>query len=158
KPVYWVMQRQADQPVAEPHPKYGTLYRVSSTEDMMALLQREHGLAWTAHPRIKASNWTPDAFRDREYFQADFWLGAAWKAMPADLSRPKLGERALDLMDDMANWGHRKYLPGEVDVFKIDTTHELYGHMNINYLRLPRVPRFDSGWPEILDVLCNGQF
>ena len=44
--------------------------------------------------------------------------------MPADLSRPRLGERVLDLLDDMANWG-RKYVLGEVDVFKIDHTHEL---------------------------------
>ena len=70
------------------------------------------------------------------FYQSDLWLGAAWKAMPADLSLDKLGTRALDLLDDMANWGQKKYLPGEVDVFKIDHTHELYGHMNINYIRL----------------------
>ncbi len=63
------------------------------------------------------------------------------------LPRPP-GRRGLDLLDDMANWGEQKYLPGEVDVFKIDHTHELYGHMNINYLRLEddRLPRFDEGW------------
>lgn len=42
----------------------------------------------------------------------------------------------------MNNWGLRKFLVGEVDVFKIDRTHELYGHMNINYLKLDRVPEF----------------
>ena len=56
--------------------------------------------------------------------------------MPADLSLDQLGNRPLDLLDDMANWGQKKYLPGEADVFKINHTHELYGHMNINYLRL----------------------
>src|SRR5207244_420374 len=64
----------------------------------------------------------------------------------------------LDLMDDMANWGPKKYVPGEVDVFKIDPTHELYGHMNINYLRLERLPRFDEGWQPILDALRGGKF
>ena len=66
--------------------------------------------------------------------------------MPADLSHDRLGRRALDLLDDMANWGQKKYLPGEVDVFKIDHTHELFGHMNINYVRLEpdRLPRFDG--------------
>jgi hypothetical protein len=58
----------------------------------------------------------------------------------------------------MANWGQRKYMPGEVDVFKIDHTHELYGHMNINYLRLERLPRFDEGWQPILDALRRGDF
>jgi hypothetical protein len=124
----------------------------------MELLRREHGLAWSAHPRIKASSWTPDIFRQEDFYLADFWLGAAWKAMPADLSRERLGERGLDLLDDMANWGQRKYMPGEVDVFKIDHTHELYGHMNINYVRLERVPRFEDGWQPVLDALRRGRF
>jgi hypothetical protein len=158
KPVYWVQQRSPDQPFAEEHPKYGTVYRVSTQRDMMELLTRESGLAWTAHPRIKASLWTPDVFRREEFYLADYWLGAAWKAMPADLSRPRLGERALDLLDDMANWGQRKYLPGEVDVFKIDHTHELYGHMNVNYLRLDRLPRYNEGWAPVLDALRGGKF
>jgi hypothetical protein len=158
KPVYWIQQRREGQPLAEDDPKYGTVYRVGSQADMMELLKREKGLAWSAHPRIKASVWTPDVFKNEEFYRADYWLGAAWKAMPADLSRPKLGERVLDLMDDMANWGPHKYVPGEVDVFKIDHTHELYGHMNVNYLRLDRVPRSEDGWQPILDALRGGKF
>jgi hypothetical protein len=158
KPVYWIEKRAGDQPFAEPHPQYGTVYRVGSRADMMELLRREHGLAWAAHPRIKASSWTPDIFRHEDFYLADFWLGGAWKAMPADLSREQLGERGLDLLNDMANWGQRKFMPGEVDVFKIDHTHELYGHMNINYVRLERLPRFDEGWQPILDALRRGQF
>jgi hypothetical protein len=45
-----------------------------------------------------------------------------------------------------------------VDVFKIDHTHELYGHMNVNYLRLDRLPRYDEGWQPILDALRGGRF
>ena len=136
----------------EQHPRYGTVYRVGSRRDVMDVLKKEKGLAWAAHPRIKASNWTPDIFRHEDFYKDDVWLGGAWKAMPADLSRPKLGERVLELLDDMANWGQRKYAPGEVDVFKIDHTHELYGHMNVNYLRLNRLPRFDEDWHPIVDV------
>jgi hypothetical protein len=158
KPIYWTQTRTNDRPLAEPHPQYGTVYHVGSRADMMELLQREHGLAWSAHPRIKASSWTPDIFRQEDFYLADFWLGAAWKAMPADLSRERLGERGLDLFNDMANWGQRKYMPGEVDVFKIDHTHELYGHMNINYVRLDRLPRFEEGWQPILDALRRGDF
>jgi hypothetical protein len=47
---------------------------------------------------------------------------------------------------------------GEVDVFKIDHTHELYGHMNVNYVKLDRVPRFEEGWRPLLDALRSGQF
>jgi hypothetical protein len=134
------------------------VYHVGSRADMVELLRREGGLAWTAHPRIKASSWTPDIFRKEDFYLSDSWLGGAWKAMPGDLSRERLGERGLDLLDDMANWGQRKYLLGEVDVFKIDRTHELFGHMNINYLDLDRLPRFDEGWKPILDVVRAGRF
>src|SRR5262249_15906326 len=111
-----------------------------------------------AHARIKASSWTPDIYRNEDFFLSDHWLGAAWKAMPADLSDDRLGRRVLDLLDDMANWGNRKHVLGEVDVFKLDHTHELYGHMNINYVRLDRVPRFEEGWKPLLDALRAGRF
>jgi hypothetical protein len=157
-PVRWIQQRSAGQPFQQSEAPYGTVYRVGGRQDMVELLRREHGLGWVAHPRIKASSWTPDIFRNEEFFKSDFWLGAAWKAMPADLSRPRLGERALDLLSDMANWGERKDMPGEVDVFKVDHTHELYGHMNINYLRLAQLPRYEDGWQSILDALRGGRF
>jgi hypothetical protein len=78
--------------------------------------------------------------------------------MPADLSREKLGERVLNLLDDMANWGQKKYVLGEVDVFTIDHTHELYGHMNVNYVQMDRIPRYADGWQPVLDVLREGRF
>ena len=158
RPVYWTMQRKATQPFTENLPGFGTVYHVGSKADTLNLLKTEHGLAWTAHPRIKASNFTPDAYRNEAFYKDPVWLGAAWKAMPADLSQPRLGTRVLDLLDDMANWGDRKYVPGEVNVFKIDHTHELYGHMNINYLQLDRAPRFADDWTPVLDALRNGKF
>jgi hypothetical protein len=158
KPVYWTMVRPEGTPFSEDLPPFGRVYHVGSTEDMFRLLQEEHGLAWTAHPRIKASSWAPDAFRAEVFYKSAQWLGAAFKAMPADLSREKLGERGLDLLSDMANWGDHKYLPGEVDVFKLNHTHELYGHMNINYLRLPKAPRYEDGWQSVLDALRAGAF
>src|SRR5213082_384714 len=108
---------------------------------------------------IVSGDWSSDVCSsDLDFFLAPFWLGGAWKAMPADLSREKLGERVLNLMDDMANWGQRKYVPGEVDVFTIDHTHELYGHMNVNYVQLDRIPQFNEGWQPVLDVLRDGKF
>ena len=158
KPVFFTMKRGPGQPFVEDDPEYGTVYHVGDTDDMVRLLGREHGLAWTAHARIKASNFTPDLYKDEDFFKGDTWLGAAWKAMPADLSRPRLGERVLDLLDDMANWGRKKLVLGEVDVFKVDHTHEIYGHMNVNYVKLDRLPRFDNGWRPILDALRAGRF
>jgi hypothetical protein len=160
RPVYWTMKRAPGQPFEENRPPFGTIYHVGDGLEMVRLLESEHGLAWSSHARIKGSSWTPDGFRGQEFYRSGLWLGAAWKAMPADLSLDRLGSRALDLLDDMANWGQEKYLPGEVDVFKIDHTHELYGHMNINYIKLEpdRVPRFDEGWQPVLDTLRAGRF
>ncbi len=160
KPVYWTMNRAPAQPFVEDRSPYGLVYHVGDGSDMLRLLDRERGLAWTSHARIKASSWTPDIFRHQDFYLSDRWLGAAWKAMPADLSHDKLGRRALDVLDDMANWGQKKYLPGEVDVFKLDHTHELYGHMNVNYIRLEpdQVPRFTDGWQPVVDSLRSGRF
>ena len=158
KPVYWVLNRPEETPFMIEDPKLGRIYHVGSEADVLRLLRAEGGLAWTAHPRIKGSTGFPDRYRQRLFFQTDQFLGAAWKAMPADLSQPRLGSRVLDLFDDMSNWGDPKFVPGEVDVFKIEPDHELYGHMNVNYLRLDRVPRFDDGWQPVLDALRRGQF
>jgi hypothetical protein len=160
KPVYWTMKRSGSQRFVEDLAPYGPVYHVGDGADMFRLLERERGLAWTSHARIKGSSWTPDIFRRQDFYLSDHWLGAAWKAMPADLSHDQLGRRALDLLDDMANWGQKKYLPGEVDVFKLDHTHELYGHMNVNYLHLQpdRLPRFANGWQPVVDSLRSGRF
>jgi hypothetical protein len=160
RPVYWTMDRARGQKFVEHVTPYGDVYHVGPGGDMQDLLEREGGLVWTAHARIKGSSWTPDSYRNGRLFRSDNWLGAAWKAMPADLSHDQLGRRVLDLMDDMANWGEAKYVIGEVDVFKLDHTRELYGHMNVNYLRLEpdRLPRFAEGWRSVVDCLRLGQF
>ncbi|HZL91920.1 MAG TPA: hypothetical protein VFB96_26350, partial [Pirellulaceae bacterium] len=63
KPVYWFQKRNADQPFVEDLPGYGRIYRVGSREEMVKLIAAEKALVWSAHPRIKASSWTPDIFR-----------------------------------------------------------------------------------------------
>jgi hypothetical protein len=45
-----------------------------------------------------------------------------------------------------------------VDVFKVERDYELYAHMNINYLKLKRSPKFADGWQPVLDTLRGGQF
>ena len=77
--------------------------------------------------------------------------------MPSDLSSPRLGDRVLNLLDELNNQGLRKRLLGEVDVFQFDHTHELYAHMNINYVRLDRLPAFDR-WGDALAPLAKGEF
>lgn len=158
KPVNWVLNRPEGTPFVSEHPGLGKVYHVGGKADVLRLLRAERGLAWTAHPRIKGSTGFPDRYRDELFFQSDRFLGAAWKAMPADLAQPRLGSRVLNLLDDMANWGDPKFVLGEVDVFKIEPDHELYGHMNVNYLSIDQIPKFSDGWQPVLEVLRAGRF
>lgn len=158
KPVYWIMSREKDQPFVEDDPTYGKVYRVGNKEELLKLLELEKGLAWTAHARTKGSTGFPDKYREESFYKSDRFFGAAWKSIPADLSQPRLGKRVLDLMDDMANWGHKKYAIGEADLFKLEPDYELYGHMNINYLQLDKLPKFKDGWQPVLDAMEQGKF
>jgi hypothetical protein len=158
RPVYWLLHPAPGTPFEQDVPGWGKVYAVHNAQDVLRLMEKEGGLMWTAHARTKGSYNFPDRYRDRDFYRSDRFLGAAWKAMPADLSHPRLGVRVLDLFNDMANWGQRKQVLGEVDVFKVKPDYELYGHMNINYLKLDRIPRFDEGWQPVLDALRNGRF
>ena len=157
-PVNWVLNRNNGQPFEQEIEGYGTVYHVGSAADVLALMQKESGLSWTAHARVKGATGYPDSYRESDFFKSDTYLGAAWKAMPADYSRDSLGWRVLDLEDDMANWGERKYILGEVDIFKMYEDYELFGAMNVNYLKLDAIPAYKSGWQPVLDALRSGQF
>jgi hypothetical protein len=158
RPVYWLLHPKPGTPFAQQVKGYGTVYAVHNARDVLRLMEKENGLMWTAHARTKSSYGFPDRYRTKDYYISEHFLGAAWKAMPADLSQPRLGKRVLDLMDDMANWGRPKYVLGEVDVFRVQPAYEIYGHMNINYLKLDKLPRFDDGWQPVLDALRHGRF
>lgn len=157
-PVYWVLNNPDEKLFVEKSKAYGKVYHVGSVADVLKLFEKEKGLMWVAHGRIKGSTGYPDDYKNESFFTSDRYLGAAWKNMPADLSEEKMGNRVFGLMDDMANWGHKKYALGEVDVFDIQNDYELYGAMNINYLKLAQLPDFKEGWQPVLDVLRNGNF
>lgn len=157
KPVYLTLVRGSGVPFTETLEPYGTVYHAGSEADMVEILKHEKALAWTAHPRIKASFACPDSYKDKDWYKDDLWLGGAWKAMPADLSEPRLGVRVLDLLDDMNTWGQRKQVLGEVDTFVLDSRHELYGHINVNYLKLAKMPTIDD-WSPVLGALRRGDF
>jgi hypothetical protein len=160
KPVYFVKSRKKNEPFVETLKPYGTVYRLGSSEDVYEMLKREGGLAFTAHPRVKGSRNFPDDYADKDFFQDDdVFMGAEWKAVPSDLSEPRLGRRALKLLDDMCQWGYKKKLVGAGDLFYLDMESELYSQMNINYLKLSKLPSVDGGdWSEVLDVLRRGDF
>ena len=137
---------------------YGKVYRIAGKEDMLKLLEAENGLAWTAHARTKGSTGYPDKYKDEAFFKSDHFFGAAWKAIPADLSQPRLSIRVLDLMDDMANWGFKKHAIAEADLFSVEPENEMYAHLNVNYLQMKTLPDYNAGWQTVLDVMQQGKF
>jgi hypothetical protein len=58
----------------------------------------------------------------------------------------------------MANWGLRKHVIGEADIFKMEPGYEVYGHLNVNYLQLKKLPEFKDGWQSVLTAMENGKF
>jgi hypothetical protein len=157
KPVFLTLVPIKDAPFSEEITPYGKVYHPQNAADLARVVREEQGLAWTSHPRIKGSEGCPDRFKEETWYKEGLWFGGTWKAMPGDLSEPRLGVRSLDLLDDMNLWGQRKFVLGEIDCFDVDETHEIYGHMNVNYLRLDRLPRQGDATP-ILDVLRRGDF
>ena len=158
KPVYWIMSRKPDMPVVTIDSMYGTVYRIGNKNEMLQLLERENGLAWTAHPRTKGSTGYPDKYKNENFFTSPHFFGAAWKAMPADLSQPRLGKRVLDLLDDMCNWNYKKNILAEADLFTVEPENEMYAHLNVNYVQLDQLPDYKKGWQSILDAMRQGKF
>lgn len=158
KPVYWIMSRNKNVPFMENKPGFGKVYHIGDKNDMLKLLEEERGLAWTAHARTKGSVNAPDIYNHEDFFKSDRFMGAAWKAMPADLSQPRLGNRVLDLLDDMNNWGEKKTMITEADLFTISHENEMYAHMNVNYMMLNELPKYSEGWRPLVEAMQGGKF
>ena len=157
KPIYWWMNRPEGGEFVSKHKRYGTVYSTADAAELLELVRREGGWMYQTHARTKGSTGYPDAIQETAHFRDPRYFGAGWKAMPSDLSSPRLGERGLTLLDDMHNWGLNKRLLGEVDVFQFDHTHEVYAHMNVNYIKIGRLPNFEN-YGRLLEPLLAGEF
>ncbi len=159
KPVYWSHTRKEGQSFVENHPTYGTVYHTGNAAEELELLKRENGLVWQAHPRTKGSSGYPEAIRATEHFRSDRYLGASFQSLPVDLSQERLCEvRCLETLDDMNNWGARKFLVAEGDTYAKFPDDETYPHLMVNYIRTPRLPRFNEDWSPILRAMREGDF
>src|ERR1039458_4354981 len=149
----------AEQPYTEDLAPYGKVYHTSSPETEMRLLNEEHALMWQTHPRTKSSDGYPDAVKDKPHFLSDRFAGASFQSLPVDQSQKRLCEaRCLDLLDDMNNWAGPKYLIAEGDTYTKSPEDETYPQLDVNYVKLDRVPKFSDGWMPVLDALRTGDF
>ncbi|MCP5119307.1 MAG: hypothetical protein GY953_51555, partial [bacterium] len=91
KPVYWFMNRPEGGAFEVDHPIYGKVYSTANAAELLDLVRRENGWVYQTHPRTKGSTGYPDKLRRTERFRDPTNFGAGWKAMPSDLSSPRLG-------------------------------------------------------------------
>ena len=101
-----IKDRAAGQPLVENHPKYGKVYHLGSTADMMEMTHRENMLIYMPHPRSKGSAGFPDGIKDTAHFLDANYRGIGFRwGMGLDGSEQRLCEyRCLSLFDDMNNW------------------------------------------------------
>ena len=168
KPVYYTHAPLRGQGAAQSNPPqryveniapYGKVYHTSSPETEMKLLSDERALMWQTHPRTKSSDGYPDAVKDKAHFLSDRFAGASFQSLPVDQSQKRLCEaRCLDLLDDMNNWAGAKYLIAEGDTYTKSPEDETYPQLDVNYVKLDRLPKFSDGWMPVLDALRAGNF
>ncbi|MGH9158880.1 MAG: hypothetical protein ACRD2X_02680, partial [Vicinamibacteraceae bacterium] len=172
KPVFWIPERAAGQPLVERHPTYGTVYHLGSPADMMEMTERENALIFMPHPRSKGSTGFPDAIKDADHFQHENYRGFGYRwGMGIDASETRLCEyRCLRLWDETNNWiadlktspkyqmansephsdissGGNPYPPND----------DTYGMSPVNYIKLDELPSFDDMSP-IVNALKRGDY
>ena len=170
KPVFWQNERKPGQPLVELHPKYGRVYNLGSSADLMAMTERENALISMPHPRSKGSTGYPEAIKDAPHFLHENYvsLGYRW-GMGIDASETRLGEyRFLTLWDEVSNWMTARNQPpkfalaisegrsdyGDRGKPPYDDT---YGLSPVNYLKINKVPTVDN-MRSIIDVLKQGEY
>ena len=162
KPVYFshATPRPADQQFIEEDPTYGRVYHLGSAEDVLTMVNRERGIIWTAHPRTKSSEGYPEAYKDKDFFLSDRFIGASWESLPTDLSEKRLCEvRCFGTTDDMSNWAPKpKFMIAEGDTYTTWPEDEMYPQLAVNYLKLDRVPLYNESWAPIVEGIRAGNF
>jgi hypothetical protein len=162
RPIYFshAQPRPAGQQFEENDPTYGHVYHLGSSEDVLKMVNQEHGIIWTAHPRTKSSEGYPEAYKDQDFFQSDRFIGASWESLPVDLSQKELCEvRCFGTGDDMSNWAPKpKFLIAEGDTYTKWPSDETYPQLSVNYLKLDHIPLYNESWAPIVEGIRSGNF
>jgi hypothetical protein len=162
KPVYFshADPRPDGQSFEDSDPTYGRVYHLGSADDVLNMVNREQGIIWTAHPRTKSSEGYPEAYKDKDFFQSDRFVGASWESLPVDLSQKELCEtRCFGTGDDMSNWAPKpKFLIAEGDTYTKWPSDETYPQLTINYIKLDKVPLYNESWSPVVEGIRAGNF
>ena len=58
------------------------MYHLGSGDDILNFMNKEQSIMWTTHPRTKNSEGYPEAYKDKDFFLSDRWVGASWESLP----------------------------------------------------------------------------
>ena len=162
KPIYFTHEdpRPAEQPAEEDDPQFGHVYHLGSVADVMNMVNAEHSILWTAHPRTKSSALYPDLYKDKDFFLDDRFIGASWESLPVDQSQKLLCEqRCFALNDEMSNWAPKpKFMLAEGDTYMKRPDDDTYPFLAVNYLTMDRVPAYNESWASVVEALHEGKF
>lgn len=164
KRLYWTEGRKDGEPLTRTDPKYGTVYSVGNTADIMKMVEAENLLIYMPHPRTKGSTHYPDAVKNDAPFNSDRYRGVGWRwGMGSDLSEKRLSEkRVLPLFDEMNNWMvgkplKPKYLLAITETYAKQPGDDVYANGPVNYIKLDALPTGGTYGP-IIDTLNRGDY
>lgn len=161
RPLYWSHAPGPGQKFEDTDARFGKVFHTSTPADELRLLNEQRGLMWQTHPRTKGSSGYPDAIKDWDHFKSDRFLGGSYQSLPVDQSEKRMCEaRCFGLLDEMNNWPAQsaKYLIAEGDTYMKYPDDETYPELEVNYVKLDRVPKFDEPWTPLLDKMRAGEF
>jgi hypothetical protein len=163
-PVFWQQGRLSGQPFVENDPKFGRIYRVVNTGEMMEMARRENMILFMPHPRTKGSAGFPDAIKDAPHFLDPNYRGVGFRwGMGLDGSETRLCEyRCMALFDDMNNWvadkaTPPKYMEAITEVYQQGYGDDTYANNPVNYVRIPALPP-PGDWTPIVNAMKTGDY
>jgi len=163
-PTFWSQGRTAGQPLVENDAKYGKIYHLGNTADMMEMAHRENMLVYIPHPRSKGSAGFPDGIKDTAHFLDANYRGIGFRwGMGLDGSEHRLCEyRCLPLLDDMNNWvadkpTPPKYIQAISEVYEQGYGDDIYANNPVNYIKIPTLPP-PGEWGPIVNAMEHGEY
>ena len=157
KPTLYSRHREKDQPFSEETPE-GTYYHWDTPESVIEMCRRENAFIFLPHPETKANDGYPMSFEDEEFYNDPLYWGMGFRYLPSDWSMERLIDgRVSSVWDDMNNKsGFPRYIMGELDTYEKEMRWDMYGDMNVTYVKLDRIPSAED-WTPLIETLKAGE-
>ena len=158
KPVLYSRHREADQEFAEKLPDGRTYYHWETPEEVLEMCRRENCMVFMPHPETKANDGYPYCVKEEKWLYDPLYWGIGFRYLPSDnASETMIDGRVSKVWDDLNNWSDRpRYCMGELDTYQKKSEWDMYGDMNVTYVKLDSLPK-GSDWSSLLAALQKGE-